>query len=129
MKRFVGSQLVLQCASILALTVAMLGAAVVASAQDQQPAPLKIALESLPDAIIGEYYGVTSYSTGGKRPYGYSAEGLPEGLYISRNSDRIMGIPKMPGTYNLTITVKDFTRPTPVTASAMFQLKVVEAKK
>lgn len=94
--------------------------------QDQQPKPLAIAMDSLPDGATGQYYGVTIYASGGKRPYGFSATGLPDGLYISRNSDRIMGMPKTAGTYMPVITVEDSALPTSSKASATLKLVVIQ---
>src|ERR1700730_12049000 len=126
------SQRLIRAVGLAALAILICGATQPARstplpAQEQAPVPLKITLDPLPDGTVGENYGVTITATGGKRTYGFSATGLPDGLFISRNSDRIMGQPKAAGTYSVVVTVKDSTRPTANEVSATLKLTVAPA--
>src|ERR1700682_6389774 len=97
------SRIIIRAAGLAAMAILIYSAVQPANsaplpAQEQAAVPLKITLDALPDGTVGENYGVPVTATGGKRTYGFSATGLPDGLYISRNSDRIMGQPKAAGT-------------------------------
>ena len=91
------------------------------------PEQLKLTNTELPDATVGSVYHCLLTASGGKKPYDYSAAGLPEGLAlgITQFQDTISGTPKTAGTFSVTITTTDSTEPTPATASVILQLKVL----
>lgn len=68
--------------------------------------PLRLTVNKLPPAYLGERYDEKIPAAGGVRPYSYELEGkLPEGLRFA--DGRIYGTPKEKGTFDLTVVVSD----------------------
>ncbi|MBG0764613.1 MAG: S-layer homology domain-containing protein, partial [Tissierellales bacterium] len=67
---------------------------------------LVIETDELPDGIEGEEYEFQLEGDGGREPYTWDAEGLPEGLEISEDGE-ILGTPEEAGTFNVKIELLD----------------------
>lgn len=88
--------------------------------------PLQITTVSLPDGSIGSNYAFTVTAEGGKKPYNWSAAGLPSDLSINAGSGAITGIPQVSGDFNpVVITVSDAFSPANTT-TANFSLHIGE---
>ncbi|HCX03478.1 MAG TPA: hypothetical protein DHM42_03255 [Clostridiales bacterium] len=67
---------------------------------------LEIETEMLPDGVQGEEYQLELEGEGGREPYNWSAEGLPEGLSISEEG-KISGTPEESGIFSVKIELLD----------------------
>jgi hypothetical protein len=67
---------------------------------------LVIETDELPDGIEGEEYEYQLEGDGGREPYTWGAESLPEGLEISEDGE-ILGTPEEAGTFNVKIEILD----------------------
>ncbi len=82
---------------------------------------LSITSTSLPSATVGVAYSQTLSAAGGSgRGYSWSASGLPQGLSLS-TAGQITGTPAAPGSFPVTVTVKDSAQ---TTATATLTLQV-----
>lgn len=64
--------------------------------------------QPMTDAIQNNGYGYTAIATGGKKPYLWSAAGLPVGLMINNGTGYISNkTSASPGVYNVTVSVSD----------------------
>ncbi|WP_456600681.1 Ig domain-containing protein, partial [Blastococcus sp. SYSU DS0616] len=89
--------------------------------------PVQVTSTSLPDATVGERYGVRLHASGGRRPYRWSVTtgSLPPGLSLSSASGRISGRPTAFGTSSFTVEAVD-RRGTK--ATAVLELSVTSAR-
>jgi len=73
--------------------------------------PLVITTASLPGGVVGTAYSVALVTTGGVPPYIWTASGLPGGvnLVASASGTSLSGTPTAPGTFPVSVTVKDST--------------------
>jgi len=71
------------------------------------PAALKINTDSLSSGQVQKSFTFTMNATGGRKPYAWSINTLPEGLHLDRLTGVLSGTPTTAGTYDLTLTVKD----------------------
>ena len=110
------------------LAIAMLsGIQVARGTPSPQSDALKITNDSLPNATVGVDYYCVIVASGGKRPYDYSATGLPPGLAVGALKyahDTILGKPTQAGTFSPVFTVVDSTRPNAATATLTLKLTV-----
>ena len=67
---------------------------------------LVIETDELPDGIEGQEYEYQLEGEGGREPYTWDAESLPEGLEISEDGE-ISGIPEEAGNFNIKIELLD----------------------
>ncbi|MDW7669398.1 MAG: S-layer homology domain-containing protein [Bacillota bacterium] len=67
---------------------------------------LVIEIEEFPEGIEGEEYEYQLEGNGGREPYTWNAEGLPEGLEITEDG-QISGVPEEAGTFNVKIELLD----------------------
>jgi hypothetical protein len=67
---------------------------------------LVIETDELPDGIEGQEYEFELEGDGGREPYTWDAEDLPEGLEISEDGE-ITGVPEVAGTFNVKIELLD----------------------
>ncbi|MGB8260868.1 MAG: Ig domain-containing protein [Terracidiphilus sp.] len=90
------------------------------------PARLAITTTALPDATLGSSYSAKVAATGGVKPYGFAATGLPTGLKIDPASGAITGTPTQtaPSTASVSVTVTDAEKPTPQRFTAKLTLAV-----
>jgi serine/threonine-protein kinase len=82
--------------------------------------PLTVVTASLPSGTTGDDYSAALTASGGTGPYTWSATGLPGGLSIDPATGTISGTLLAdvetydePGTYPVTVTVRDSTTSTP----------------
>jgi len=75
-------------------------------------ASLTITTTSLPNGVVGSFYGASVIASGGTPPYTFSIIGrtLPAGLSLS-SSGAISGTPTAAGTKTFTVQVKDSSLP------------------
>ncbi|MFF2483127.1 choice-of-anchor I family protein [Paenibacillus sp. NPDC058071] len=89
-----------------------------------QPDPLAIQTASLPNAYTDQAYQTSIVAKGGKAPYTYEANGLPQGLSMTTDGV-ISGTPRTAETgVKVNVTVTDSTYPTAWTASQSLTLNV-----
>ena len=75
----------------------------------------------LANGVIGEAYPATAFATtGGTRPYTWTATGLPDGLALSTDGV-LTGTPKKAGSFTIVVTLRDATGSA---TSATFALSV-----
>ncbi len=86
---------------------------------------LRITVTELPVATVGERYTLGLTALGGRLPYTWTAEGLPDGLGVS--GDQIVGSPDESGTFVVTLTVTDRIGVRGRTVSADVALTVLPA--
>jgi hypothetical protein len=67
---------------------------------------LVIETDELPDGVEGQEYEYQLEGDGGREPYTWDAEGLPEGLEINEDGE-ITGVPEVAGTFNVKIELLD----------------------
>jgi hypothetical protein len=67
---------------------------------------LVIETDELPDGVEGQEYEYQLEGEGGREPYTWDAEGLPEGLEISEDGE-ISGVPEEAGNFNVKIELLD----------------------
>jgi hypothetical protein len=101
---------------------------------NSEPAPLAIttpAGTTLTKARVGRNYNYTLQGTGGVLPYTWSiTPALPTGLTLNASTGAITGrvaVTVTPGTYTLTITLKDSFLPTNQTKTKLVTLTVDQA--
>jgi hypothetical protein len=72
-------------------------------------APLAIASDSLPTAVIGEFYSGQLSAAGGSAPYSWTViEGsLPDGVVLDRTTGEVAGTPTTAGTFEFTVEATD----------------------
>jgi len=80
--------------------------------------PLVINTTSLPDGAQGLPYTVPLEVSGGIPAYLWSVSGLPDGLILWMN-DAISGVPTVPGTFDITLQVRDFAFPPQIVQQAV----------
>ncbi|MGA2117882.1 MAG: putative Ig domain-containing protein [Bryobacteraceae bacterium] len=87
------------------------------------PPPLLVTTASLPGGVVGTAYSVALLATGGVPPYTWTASGLPGGvnLVASPSGSSLSGNPTAPGTFPISVTVKDSTG---ITASASLPVSI-----
>jgi hypothetical protein len=73
------------------------------------PAPLLMINPGVQTASIGAAVSLPMPTTGGTKPYTYSASGLPAGLSINAASGLISGTPTAAGSMTSSVTVTDHT--------------------
>lgn len=72
------------------------------------PRTLDIVSDEYPTGSVGELFtSPTPHAVGGKKPYTYTATGLPLGLTIDANTGVVTGTPAGDGTHAVTVTVRD----------------------
>ncbi|MDX5318505.1 MAG: putative Ig domain-containing protein, partial [Actinomycetes bacterium] len=86
---------------------------------------LRITVTELPVAMVDERYIAVLTALGGRLPYTWTAEGLPDGLRVSGH--QILGRPDESGTFVVTLTVTDATGVRGRTVSADVPLTVEPA--
>ncbi len=69
------------------------------------------------EPVLDEAYSYQFEATGGKKPYHWTATGLPDGMTINEFTGILGGAPTESGTFSYTITVADSQTPTPFTDS------------
>ncbi len=69
------------------------------------------------EPVLDEAYSYQFEATGGKKPYHWTAVGLPNGMTINEFTGILSGTPTESGTFSYTITVADSQTPTPFTDS------------
>ncbi len=84
-------------------------------------APLAIVTKSLPAGVVTKPYSATLTASGGTGTYTWTATTLPPGLTLTTLSGMISGTPTKAGTYDVKVTVRDFTG---TTATATLVLTV-----
>ena len=62
---------------------------------------------AIPGGTAGVEYSQTVTVTGGTAPYSFSGAGLPAGISIDPSTGTISGLPTTPGTYSISVTVRD----------------------
>jgi len=90
-------------------------------------AALTITTPSLPDARVNRAYNKTLDRSGGTAPFTWSVKpSLPKGLNLNTSTGQISGTAAngTQGTYNLTFTVQDSSKPTAQTASKLLELEI-----
>jgi hypothetical protein len=90
-------------------------------------AALAITTSSLPDARVNRAYNKTLDRSGGTAPFTWSVKpSLPKGLNLNASTGQISGTAAngTQGTYNLTFTVQDSSKPTVQTASKLLELQI-----
>jgi hypothetical protein len=87
------------------------------------PSSLVVTTSSLPNGALTASYSTTLAATGGTPPYSWSGSGLPGGLSLSA-SGTISGTPTSPGSFTVSVTVKDSAG---VSASANLGLTILSA--
>ena len=90
-------------------------------------AALAITTSSLPDARVNRAYNKTLDRSGGTAPFTWSVTPpLPKGLNLNASTGQISGTAAngTQGTYNLTFTVQDSSKPTAQTASKLLELEI-----
>ena len=90
-------------------------------------AALAITTSSLPDARVNRAYNKTLDRSGGTAPFTWSVNPpLPKGLNLNASTGQISGTAAngTQGTYNLTFTVQDSSKPTAQTASKLLELEI-----
>src|SRR5260370_32291578 len=93
-----------------------------------QAEDLKLTNAQLPEGKIGHQYYCVVTGSGGRKPYDFSATGLPPGITLGEGKylhDTLMGKPTQAGMWSVVLKVADQSRPTPLTASATLTLKLV----
>jgi hypothetical protein len=85
------------------------------------PARLGVTTQNLPEARVGQTYAAQLTAANGAAPYGWSAQGLPEGLECTPQG-RIQGTPTAPGSAQVVVTVTDSNAGTD---DATYTLRVV----
>jgi hypothetical protein len=71
------------------------------------PSPVSITLVSLTRGHVGKPYQRQISTNGGKRPFRFTATGLPAGLFLDRVTGMIAGTPTAKGTSQVTLSVTD----------------------
>lgn len=91
---------------------------------------LGIAAQNLPQAVVGSPYSATIAVYGGEPPYGFAAEGLPNGLVLDAQNGKITGTPAAgtEGTHEIKVTLTD-SAAEPSRAEAVLQLTVAAGQK
>ena len=74
---------------------------------EHRPAQLRIVKGNFADAKVGVPYKGDVMVTGGKKPYKFSAAGLPKGMTIDENSGIVSGTPHRAGSESIQVTVTD----------------------
>jgi hypothetical protein len=98
--------------------------AVSAPLPPQASGGIKILTKSVDDGVAGAPYVSQAFEAmGGKLPYTWTATGLPEGLSFGI-SDIIHGRTDKVGTFPIVVTVTDSKKPTPLTATAKYTIKI-----
>ena len=90
-------------------------------------AALAITTSSLPDARVNRNYNKTLDRSGGTAPFTWSVNPpLPKGLNLNASTGQISGTAAngTQGTYNLTFTVQDSSKPTAQSASKLLELEI-----
>jgi len=82
---------------------------------------LEIKTEMLPGGVQGEEYQLILEGEGGRDPYTWSAEGLPEGLLIDKEGN-ISGVPEESGIFSVKIELLDSRN---YYRSGLFDLEIV----
>ncbi len=89
-------------------------------------APLRISTLAFANGVVGQSYtGATLHAQGGAPPYIWSATGLPAGMRLG-SSGALSGTPAGPGSFDVTVTVRDSSTPQE-TDSRVLILRVVSA--
>ncbi len=88
------------------------------------PADVKILTVQLPDGVVDAGYSVTLSASGGVPPYSWTVTGLPDG--VTANGPVISGTPRTPGSFTVTVTVKD-SAPGSTPQTKTFNVNVVAA--
>lgn len=87
-------------------------------------APMTISTSSLPNATVKKAYSAKLLTVGGKTPLHWSETGaLPPGVHLSA-AGALSGTPTVAGTYTMTFTVADSTKPA-YTAATTLTITVV----
>lgn len=91
---------------------------------------LGIAAQNLPQAVVGSPYSAAIAVYGGEPPYGFAAEGLPNGLDLDAQNGKITGTPAAgtEGTHEIKVTLTD-SAAEPSRAEAVLQLTVAAGQK
>lgn len=83
--------------------------------------PLKVTVESIPDAMVGRDYDTVIPVEGGIPPYSFDfVSPAPVGLILNAQSGRFSGVPADDGEFELVVSVSDSQRP-PERVSAGFR--------
>ncbi len=118
-----GKKSVRLCSAVLLSVVLCLFSQAVFGSPDDPP-KVEIVTKTVRDGIANANYVSAAFeATGGKRPYTWTATGLPEGLSFG-DSDIIHGKTSQSGNFPLVITVTDNSKPTPAKATVNLTLKI-----
>jgi hypothetical protein len=100
-----------------------------AQAAGPQATGLSITTTALHTGRVGQGYSAAIVATGGRPPYTYSASCLPTGLSLDKASGRVTGTPGATayGTFSVSFTVKDSTKPAALNAKTKLKLVIYQA--
>ena len=90
------------------------------------PTGLALDTTTLPNGTAGVRYSATLSASGGTLPYQWQVTRgfLPLGLSLDRQTGVLSGRPLLPGTYQVTITVTDFSVPARESLSEQYTIKI-----